>query len=82
MIDPEIPADPGTFTIGLAAGEPGPDTGPSVAFFTGVMKLLGRQYSDRMVTQEAWNSLIEPLGRVERRYLRLARVPKRRKGRT
>jgi len=66
------------FTVGFTVGEPSPGGGPSVAFFTGVMTLLGRQYSDRLVTQDAWDSLIEPLGQVEQRYLRLARGGKRR----
>ena len=82
MIDPQKPAEPGTFSIGLAVGEPGPSGGPTVDFGVGAMMLLGKLHGNRLLSQELFNSWIKPLGKIEREYRGLKRVPKRRKGRT
>jgi len=73
--------NPTTFTIGLAAGEPGPDGGPSVDFGVATMMLLGKLHGNRLLSQEVFNSWIKPLGKIEREYRGLERVPKKRKGR-
>ncbi len=62
--------------VDLGMGQPGPNTGPSVDFMAAVVNLLCDQYGNRKLTQDAWNSWIAPLGKIERDYRGLAEATK------
>ena len=60
------------FTVGFTVGAPNEQSGPSVDFMVGLIKLLGRKYGNRLMPQAVWDAWISPLGKIEAEYRSLA----------